>query len=55
MNTLPSRYKVYRRCTTDCVDVEWVSEHYDPAEAISACGKEMFITAGDGHSRKLLV
>jgi hypothetical protein len=51
---LPSRYKVYRRCATDCVDVELVSEHLDPAEAISACGKEMFITVADGHSRNLL-
>lgn len=51
---LPSRYKIYRRCATDCVDVELVSEHVAPAEAISACGKEMFITVADGHFRKLL-
>src|ERR1035441_2526931 len=51
---LPSRYKVYRRCANDYVDEVPVSEHFDPAEAISACGKEMFITAADGHSRKLL-
>src|ERR1035437_8455122 len=54
MTTLPSPYKVYRRCATDCVDEGFVSEHSDPAEAISACGKEMFITVADGHSRKLL-
>ena len=51
---LPSRYKVYRRCATDCVDEVFVSKHSDPAEAISACGKEMFITVADGHFRKLL-
>jgi hypothetical protein len=51
---LPSRYKVYRRCVTDFVDEVLVSEHFDPAEAISACDKEMFITVADGHSRKLL-
>src|ERR1019366_3676753 len=54
MNTLSSRYKVYRRCANDYVDEVPVSEHFDPAEAISACGKEMFITAADEHSRKLL-
>ena len=42
MNTLPSRYKVYRHCANDYVDEVLVSEHFDPAEAISACGKEMF-------------
>ena len=52
--TLPSRYKVYRRCVNDYVDEVLVSEHFAPADAISACGKEMFITAADGHSRKLL-
>ena len=54
MNTLSSRYKVYRRCANDYVDEVPVSEHIAPAEAISACGKEMFITAADEHSRKLL-
>ena len=51
---LPSRYKVYRRCVTNFVDELLVSEHFAPADAISACGKEMFITVADGHSRKLL-
>jgi hypothetical protein len=51
---LPSRYKVYRRYVNDFEDKVLISEHFDPAEAISACGKEMFITAADGHSRKLL-
>ena len=49
MNTLPSRYKVYRHCANDYVDEVLVSEHTDPAEAISACGKEMFITVADEH------
>src|ERR1035437_2861039 len=51
---LPSRYKVYRRYVNDFEDKVLISEDFDPAEAISACGKEMFITAADGHSRKLL-
>jgi hypothetical protein len=51
---LPSRYKVYRRYVNDFEDEVLISEHFDPAEAISACGKEMFITVADGHSRRLL-
>src|ERR1019366_7080880 len=52
--TLPPPFAVYR-CAGGLFDEAFVSEHYDPAEAIRACDEGMmFVTVADGLAQKLL-
>src|ERR1035437_2784920 len=51
--TLPPPCAVYR-CAGGLFDEEFVSEHYDAAEAIRACGEEMFIKVADEHAQERL-
>ena len=52
--TLPPPFAVYR-CAGGLFDEAFVSEHYDPAEAIRACDEGMmFVTVADGNAQKQL-
>jgi hypothetical protein len=52
--TLPPPFAVYR-CAEGLFDEAFVSEHYDPAEAIRACDEGMmFVTVADGNAQKHL-